>query len=701
VDLNYKYSDTLVPEVGRKIKKNRGDLSQLGIKRQEFLPARKLPDMRRFRFMVRGSVLAQRDLIGELDGIRDRSDKVYEYTIWMRERTTLDGQVFMHDTVTDANRQELQDLLAPERLPSERVIFDDPEFHTVFGEFMAAGPLNCVQIINDARTLQLADPMLVEALRDIDLGDYNEGTIRVVALDQDALLAATPDRILALQGVTDNWDPRTRMAFDYLQIRALFRDAPLLAVQHEDFAGVRRKVIARLMSKGFDAPVWFKEKVLGWVHYNKLKVEVREFDADGYDIEDRRETPDGGAPGGGHAEDRPTRDAIKAMVNRAWLAANEGRYPGLTEHLQVRGVPRGKAVDKNATQLERLRNEVADYLIEHEPRAPSGDDEANGKVINLGVDEEALDMVRDFCLYAIGCAQSGENSNQLVTDFAFSRLLIYRHRLFEDGGEVQAFLQAKPFELTEELFNTFIDLMLKPESIYASVFTACISFKKAGHHASTFNLDNTLVKINGALGDPISLPVAQTRLKGSTYHGSHPASMRLLIAYVMHRSAEDKMSGAIMLRMFPNPPGYAAICNLEIYIDALEQTGFFKYMDRQKEYVGYKKSMEVVRGVMHFCAPYSRYLYGRVEQDPEVERNNALRLVAYAAALQNVMPGSTLRMSPALVKQAANAAANMIGAALDVEAFVSAYRRFFRQLVEGQMTRSYAAKTGQKLVTNQ
>jgi hypothetical protein len=272
-------------------------------------------------------------------------------------------------------------------------------------------------------------------------------------------------------------------------------------------------------------------------------------------------------------------------------------------------------------------------------------------------------------------------------EVAFTRMLVLRHSLHRGSEENGLFVYGnrENIPLDFAAVTWFIDSFRKPEAYYAGMFTSAISFLKSGHHANAFGVDNWLMKILNALNIQVDIAKSARMVNSCVYWGTHPANMLLLVNYLYLRAKNEGMTGAITYRMHPVPPMFAGICNLELFMEALNAVGFFDMMNKSSEFTEFKAHMNVLRKTMHLCAPYAHYLYGLSSQTPIESKNAAARYAAYATAIDAVLPSGTLNLSPSLRKLALESGKNAIAANLQVEAFVKGYRRFHSLLIEGRM----------------
>jgi hypothetical protein len=275
-------------------------------------------------------------------------------------------------------------------------------------------------------------------------------------------------------------------------------------------------------------------------------------------------------------------------------------------------------------------------------------------------------------------------------EVAFARMLVLRHSLHAGSTEKCLFNISNGLVFDLPALQFFLTTLRKPEPIYSGLFTSVLSFLKSGHHANAFNIDRWYMRILDSLGTSIDLTRSARMVNSVVYYGSHPAYMLLLCNYLYHRSKAENMTGAITYRMFPVPPMFSGLCNLELFMDALQATGFFELMSKGDEYTEFKTHMSTIRSSMHLCAPYAHYLYGQSQDQPVESKNLAAKYASYATAIDAVLPNGTLNLSPSLRKLAENQGRNAIAANLQVEAFVKAYRQYHATLIEGKMRASVA-----------
>jgi hypothetical protein len=303
-------------------------------------------------------------------------------------------------------------------------------------------------------------------------------------------------------------------------------------------------------------------------------------------------------------------------------------------------------------------------------------------------------VLGEFAIYCISLCQIVPQSPERAREFAMTRLLVVRHGLFVDSDEVTKVTLNESLTVTMAEVDEFKKLYRAPEVFYACLYVSAISFLKSGHHATAANLDNTLMKILGSLGIQTSLDSCRSLIPCGVYNGPHVASMRMLYAYLLYKNATEKVTNSVAYRLHPNPPGAAAYCNLEIFIDSLNMARFFDILDRQQDYVNFKSYMREIRRSMHYVAPYSFYLYGKTAPDPLALKAEAGKMAAYATALKTVLPGTTLAMSPALAKLADQQGKNDISANLLVTAYVTGFTRYFKHTIEASMAKKYGVSRG-------
>lgn len=305
---------------------------------------------------------------------------------------------------------------------------------------------------------------------------------------------------------------------------------------------------------------------------------------------------------------------------------------------------------------------------------------------NFTIKPGKLNMLRELTMYVLSLRQIMGVSPDRAREFAMTRMLIVRHGLIHDTKEVSLMEPKIPFVQSMDDVVNWLGMCRKPETFYMCMMTAVISFLKSGHHASAANLDNTLEKLLGAISIPTNRESSRNLLMTSVYNGTHPASMRLLMAYCLHRVQTKKLSGAISYRLATSPPLAMGFNNLEIFMDALNAAEFFAMMGRTAEYTTFKDHMRTIRSSMWYVAPYSLYLFGKTKPDPLYAKGEAAKLAAYAAAISSALPNSTLIYSPALRKMANQASVNSISAQLMIEGYVDAFRQFFKRTVARTLT---------------
>jgi hypothetical protein len=164
------------------------------------------------------------------------------------------------------------------------------------------------------------------------------------------------------------------------------------------------------------------------------------------------------------------------------------------------------------------------------------------------------------------------------------------------------------------------------------------------------------------------------------------------MAYWFFRQSTNPLSSAISYRLRSDPPNFMAVCNLERFADSLNAVGFFRHLASTLpiDYQTFKDAMKRIHEVKIFAAPYSAYLYGKTLPMPDLDLDIARILAPYASALNTILPHSTLLLSASLAKLSSQSSVNSLGAALQVEAFVSAFRQYGRRFIE----RSFAQSAG-------
>lgn len=312
----------------------------------------------------------------------------------------------------------------------------------------------------------------------------------------------------------------------------------------------------------------------------------------------------------------------------------------------------------------------------------SGDAAQSGKLAFIKKDYRPI---KELVMYAMSARQITGVSIERVREFAATRMLIIRHGLIHDSTEVSIMEPKAPLIFEQAELSQWLMICKKPEMYYMCMTVAVVSFLKSGHHASAANLDNTLEKMLGAVSISVGREQSRNLLSTAVYNGTHPASMRLLVAYCMHRIQSKKLSAAISYRLSTAPPMAMGYHNLELFMDALNASEFFDTLNRTHEYRAFKEHMVTIRRTMWYVAPYSLYLYGKTMPDPTYAKQEAAKYAAYAAAITQALPDTTLVFSPALRKMAQQAAVNSISAQLVVQAYVEAFRRFFRLMITSDM----------------
>jgi hypothetical protein len=309
----------------------------------------------------------------------------------------------------------------------------------------------------------------------------------------------------------------------------------------------------------------------------------------------------------------------------------------------------------------------------------------------LKIEEKNGFKLCDFCIFATSLKQSDEPNEDNKFIFAFQRMLQFRHKFFIDNDEkvTPTLEDDKPYDIVvpDMHFLSFLRAIQKPELFYADIAISIISYLRSGHHASAGNLPRIAQKIYSALGFVLDLEAIRNRLRLSVYHGVHVGSIRMQLAYWRNRTIINPLSNAISYRLVTDPPTFMAICNLERFTDTLASIGFFRMLESSMPvtYADFKEAMRHIHRVKHYACPYSLYLYGKYIEPPNEEINTVKKLAPYAAAIANVLPNSTLLSSLSLNKMSEMASVNALGATLQVDAFVTAFRQYGRRMVEQQM----------------
>jgi hypothetical protein len=350
--------------------------------------------------------------------------------------------------------------------------------------------------------------------------------------------------------------------------------------------------------------------------------------------------------------------------------------------IQIKVVPSVEMIEKRVRKIKK-ENVESEEVQDEKVWAP----------LAIKSGKEAL--TSELAFYFLSFKQITPNTVDRAREFAFARLLVVRHGLHIDSKEMTAMLIGEPLICDIAECKYFVEQLRSPEKGYACLYASVISFMKSGHHATAHNLPNTLQKVLGAIGITVQLDVVRNMIPTAVYHGPHVASMRLLHAYLMYKNKVDKVTNAIAYRLHPNPPGAAAYCNLELFIDSLNNARFFEVLGKEQEYRTFKEAMKQIKDSMWYVAPYSYYLFGKSSPDPLALKAEAAKLASYAAALSVALPNSSLIPSPALKKLAESEAKNSISAQLYVQAYASGFARFFRHTIEGSIAKKFGVPRGQ------
>lgn len=296
-----------------------------------------------------------------------------------------------------------------------------------------------------------------------------------------------------------------------------------------------------------------------------------------------------------------------------------------------------------------------------------------------------MPFLRQFAFYMYSRAQAAQAREEENHMFSMGRLHVAVQRQYYDSTEIILAEDFKYDHPNESIIKAFFDSFNKPEIWRLLEHAIAISFLRSGHHATAYNMYNILSRIFGSLGINVNMDFIQAYLRSYVYHGGHVGSTRVQILQSWAKASTNEFIGSIAYRLHPAPPMFATYTNLELYVDQLATIGFFEYMNKTSEYEAFKSAMASIKKKMHFAAPYSEYLYGQSVADPVAEKSIAIRVAAYATAIAAVMPNSTLLDSPALQKLVAQTSDNTISANLLIEAYVTAYRSFHRRIVERRL----------------
>jgi hypothetical protein len=301
-------------------------------------------------------------------------------------------------------------------------------------------------------------------------------------------------------------------------------------------------------------------------------------------------------------------------------------------------------------------------------------------------------VMAELAFFVLSYNQVRTTNPDRSAEFAFTRMLSLRYGLFADSDELATFHLRGPIAVPKDVLRLFTDNYRRNEKYYILMYASAISFLKSGHHASAANLDNTIMKMMQAVNIPCTLDAARQMIATGVYAGTHAASMRLLIGYLLHRNVTQKVTNAVAYRLAPNPPNAAGYCNLELFIEALNAAGFFYALDRVQEYNEFKRNMREIRATMWYVAPYSMYLYNRNVQDPLDIKASVAKLASYAAGISHALPSSSLNISPSLKKLADAQKVNSIAGPLFVQAYSAAFTRWARMTIESALKKKYGVR---------
>jgi len=309
-----------------------------------------------------------------------------------------------------------------------------------------------------------------------------------------------------------------------------------------------------------------------------------------------------------------------------------------------------------------------------------------GKSYGTELKDASKSLLGELAIYMLSFHQLSGVSAERAREYAFTRTLVVRHELFLDNDEISPMAIDGNLETSMTEVVEWARMVRQPEKFYTCMYAACASFIRSGHHATAANLDNHLCKMLAAINVQVNKEHARQLLNTSVYNGTHPASMRLMLAYCMWRGRKQKISAAISYRLHSAPPFAMAYTNLEIFMDALHAADFFFVLNRESEYRSFKEHLRTIKESMYYVAPYADYLYGKTAAEPSYERSEAAKSAAYAAALNSALPSTTLVFSPALKKLSEQASVNSIGAQLMVEGYAEAFRRYFKTTISKTLT---------------
>jgi len=302
--------------------------------------------------------------------------------------------------------------------------------------------------------------------------------------------------------------------------------------------------------------------------------------------------------------------------------------------------------------------------------------------------KEHAAMLADAAYYAFALMQTAKIDSPGVTDkvcaaYGGSRAWCLHNNLHRDSKEIRLIEVADKvaLPLTFSLPRCAAVNAVCAERLASKVYVvgSLFSYLKSGHHGTASGLPELLMKLFNALMSDSTPTAAEvlTIAPYASYHGPHFASTRLLNLLMIWTMSKGDVSLAISKRMTSVIPGAAALTSLEIFLGALQDAGFFRLLDKDREVTAFRQHYASWNVEGWKQAPYARYMYGVTSLPDQALADKAAKLYAYAASIQSVMPASTLRYSTALAREAAAAANNDIIGPIAVNAFASGVQSFY------------------------
>jgi len=273
--------------------------------------------------------------------------------------------------------------------------------------------------------------------------------------------------------------------------------------------------------------------------------------------------------------------------------------------------------------------------------------------------------------------------------------MAHRH-FYADSREVRRIRGAlKPnteeietFEVASDVLDAVYKFVTEPLEIDIMIFAVVVSYLKSGHHITAANLQNTVVKMLGAMSDSLVTDPShvQKMMVFAGYYGSHCGSIRLMVSRAYDQAQGGALSFALSRRLYPVPPGAVSTVTAMIFLSALDRANFFRMINRQHEYISLVNTYRTWVTNMHLRSACSLYMYGRSMPEDQNMTAKMNSFLPYAHAIRDVMPHSSLAQSVALKRDAKAAADNDIIGVTITSAFGAAIgataTRSFRSVME-------------------